>query len=366
MRRLLLVALAGLLLGGPLRAQSVDPYASLRASGEGYAAVVPGRPMVFPADHLPHPEHRIEWWYLTGNLRDAQGRHWGVQWTLFRTRLRPGEDAGGWASSQLWMAHAALTTPAGHRVEQRYARGGIGQAGVALASGRFAAWLDDWRWQAGGASPFPAQLDFSVGGATVRLQLSAETPLVLQGEAGYSRKSAQGQASYYYSQPHVRLRGEAVVDGQPVALSGAGWLDREWSSQPLADNQQGWDWFSLHLADGHALMVYRLRHDDGAHWLSGSWIAPDGRSRTLGRDEIRLEVLETRPVRTPTASDPAATRRLPLAWRIGLPGLGRRWTVRALQDDQWMGGRIPYWEGVVLVDGGAGGVGYLELTGYGP
>jgi predicted secreted hydrolase len=358
---------AWLMLLAPLAsAQAVDPYNALRSTGEGYAPVVPGRPMVFPADHLPHPDHRIEWWYLTGNLTDEAGRRWGVQWTLFRTRLKPGEDPGGWASSQLWMAHAAITMPEGYRHAQRYARGGIGQAGVERRDGRFDAWLDDWSLQSTGADMFPAQLVFSVDGARVQLNLSAQTPYVLQGQGGYSRKSAQGQASYYYSQPHVRMAGSVMIDGQSTELNGIGWLDREWSSQPLADNQRGWDWFSLHLADGQALMVCRLRHEGGEDWLSGSWVDADGSSRTLAADEIALEVLETRRVHTPTAADPDAVRILPLVWRVSLPKQGRSWVVRALVDDQWMGGRIPYWEGVVLVDEGAGGVGYLELTGYAP
>ena len=37
-------------------------------------AVVPGRTFAFPADHGPHPEFRIEWWYVTANLADAQWR----------------------------------------------------------------------------------------------------------------------------------------------------------------------------------------------------------------------------------------------------------------------------------------------------
>lgn len=349
---------------GPAAAQG-DPYQVLRSTGEGYAAVVPGRAFRFPADHLPHPDYRIEWWYLTANLKDAAGRDWGLQWTLFRQAMSPATDTEGWDSNQLWMAHAAITTPDGHRHEQRFARGGVGQADVRLDNGAFAAWLDDWSLTGEGPQMLPGRLRFTVGEATVDMQLGSDTPPVLQGEGGYSRKSAQGQASYYYSQPHIAVRGQIVHDGRPVALTGTGWLDREWSSQPLADNQQGWDWFSLHLADGHALMVYRLRHADGRHWLSGSWVASDGTARTLGADDIALTVLDTRRVRTPTADDPTAVRDLPLAWRIRLPGLGREWTVRALIDDQWMGGRVPYWEGVVQVDGGAGGMGYMELTGYG-
>ena len=30
----------------------------------------------FPKDHGPHPNYRIEWWYLTANLNDADGKNW--------------------------------------------------------------------------------------------------------------------------------------------------------------------------------------------------------------------------------------------------------------------------------------------------
>ena len=360
------ICVLALLLGGgagQVGAQA-DPYGVLRSEGEGFAQVVPGRRFDFPADHLPHPEYRIEWWYITANLEDAKGRRWGAQWTLFRSALGPSADTEGWDSDQIWMGHAAITTPDGHRYEQRYARGGVGQADVRVTDSMFSAWLDDWSLTSEGADMFPSRLNFSVGDARIELQLTAGKPYVLQGNGGYSQKSEQGQASYYYSQPNIAIDGRITIEGVATAVTGIGWLDREWSSQPLADNQQGWDWFSLHLADGHALMLYRLRHDDGKHWLSGSWVSPDGSSRTLGADEIDLVATEYRSVHTPTADDANATRELPLTWQIRLPALDRQWTVRALIDDQWLGGRFPYWEGVVLIDEGASGVGYMELMGY--
>lgn len=37
----------------------------------------------------PHPDFRNEWWYVTGNLADAQGRQFGYQLTLFRIAYCP-------------------------------------------------------------------------------------------------------------------------------------------------------------------------------------------------------------------------------------------------------------------------------------
>ena len=345
-----------------------DSFRVLRQQLEGYAKVVPGKRFVFPDDHGIHPDFRIEWWYLTANLKDQNNREWGFQWTLFRQSMDAKPVLKGWDSNQLWMAHAAITTPTGHVHEQRFARGGIAQAGVNVAkraelnqSGgdNFSVWIDDWSWQAKTANPFPSMLSFSIGETQLTVNLRSTTPWVLNGKNGYSQKSGQGQASYYYSQPYIDVVGSVVWEGESIELSGKAWLDREWSSQPLSANQQGWDWFSLHLESGEALMVYRLRQTDGKHWLSGSWIDPNGRSQSLGPSDIILEELDRRWVN-------AGERRvkLPLRWKIELPKQGKQWRVEALYDQQWMDTQFPYWEGVVNVDEGKAGKGYMELTGY--
>ena len=362
MKRLLL--LVACLLLSPLAAAQ-DMLGDLRDQGVGFAQVTPGKSLQFPRDHGAHPDYRIEWWYLTANLRDREGRQWGLQWTLFRQALSPQQVAAGWHSNQMWMAHAAITTPDGHFHEQRFARGGIGQAGVTRISrdGYFNAWMDDWQWRSNGASMFPARLKFDIGEREVILLLEATGEPVANGVNGYSQKSAQGQASYYYSQPHIRVRGFVNHGLDKIYLSGNGWLDREWSSQALAQNQQGWDWFSLHLNDGHKLMVYQLRHDDGEHWLSGTWISPDGSNRKLDHETVDLNSTAVREI----AVAGNRVRALPMEWRLALAEPKRRWRIRPLYDQQWMDTRFPYWEGVVLVEdeqGVAAGIGYMELTGY--
>ena len=362
MNRLLLLACC-LLFPPLLLAQ--DVLGDLRDQGLGFAQVTPGKKLEFPRDHGAHPDYRIEWWYLTANLSDNEGRHWGLQWTLFRQALSPGPIVSGWDSNQMWMAHAAITTPDGHFHEQRFARGGIGQAGVSRIDedGYFNAWMDDWEWRSNGAALLPARLRFTVDNREVVLSLEATGELVANGIDGYSQKSAQGQASYYYSQPHIRVSGFVRQGAEEIGLRGQGWLDREWSSQALAQNQQGWDWFSLHLDDGHKLMVYRLRHDDGEHWLSGTWINPRGENRLLDGDAIELRSTRVSEV----ATGARQTRALPMEWQLALGGQQRRWRIKPLYDEQWMDTRVSYWEGVVLVEdetGAAAGVGYMELTGY--
>ena len=346
-------------------AHAQDSLGDLRDPGIGFAQVTPGKTLQFPLDHGAHPDYRIEWWYLTANLSDGDGRQWGLQWTLFRQALSPQPVNSGWNSNQIWMGHAAITTPDGHYHEQRFARGGIGQAGVEQISdrGNFNAWIDDWEWRSSSADLLPATLKFSVDDHDVIMLLEQTGQLVANGIEGYSQKSAQGQASYYYSQPHIRVSGFVNQGPRKTYLTGKGWLDREWSSQALAENQQGWDWFSLHLDDGHKLMVYQLRHADGEHWLSGNWVSPEGSSQLLDRDAITLKPIR----RSAIDIGDKQTRELPMDWQLTLVKQQRSWRIRPLYDEQWMATSIPYWEGVVLVEGEGGskaGVGYMELTGY--
>ena len=349
-----------------------DVFQVLRDNDVGYAEVKRGVPLIFPQDHFPHPDYRIEWWYMTANLKDQQGQDWGLQWTLFRQSLSPDANLEGWDSDQIWMAHAAVTTPDKHFFAQRFSRGGIDQAGVNQLTGSngFDAWIDDWRWQSASDTLFPSTLEFNVGDHKVSLELNSKDDWVLNGDAGFSQKSAQGQASYYYSQPNITVKGTVKTEDKTIPLSGNAWLDREWSSQALAQNQKGWDWFSLHLDDGNKLMVYQLRHDTGNNWISGSWISAEGEVTPLGKGDIELNSSSESQI----TSNNNRSITLPLDWTISvstsnLPALNRSLTIKPLYDEQWLSTSFPYWEGVVLVSDDKGqsvGKGYMELTGYQP
>ena len=111
---------------------------------------------------------------------------------------------------------------------------------------------------------------------------------MLQGDGGFSKKSEREQASYYYSQPFFSVSGRLMLDDKPVDVTGLAWMDREWSSQPLASDQNGWDWFALHFDGGEKLMLYRMRQSDGRHYTSGKLIASDGKALPLATDEVRM------------------------------------------------------------------------------
>ena len=326
-----------------------------------YARVVP-RALDFPRDHGAHPEFRTEWWYVTGWVADAAGRDYGVQVTFFRNRPGIAEaNPSAFAPRELVFAHAALADPRHGRLrhDQRAARAGLGLAGTDQASTR--AHIDDWslaRVDGRYLAKIPAR-EF-----TLDLVFAPTQPLLLQGEAGYSRKGAEpAQASHYYSQPQLAVAGTVAVGGSVSAVTGTAWLDHEWSSTVMAPGAAGWDWAGINLADGGALMAFRMRDKAGrALWAGGTWRGPDGRVRTFAADEIRFEA--TRSWRSP---------RTGVAYPVGMTIVAgdSALQLEPLIDDQELDSRAStgtiYWEGAVraAIAGREAGRGYLELTGYG-
>jgi predicted secreted hydrolase len=325
-------------------------FAGLGAAAEGFAMPERGFAFEFPRDHGAHPDFRIEWWYLTANLEDAEGTPYGLQWTLFRSALAP-EERSGWQSPQLWMGHAAVTTETRHFVAERLARGGIGQAGVVTEP--FEAWIDDWSMS--GETFDAMRLTASGTDFAYDVALRAEGPLVFHGEAGYSQKSSTGRASHYYSQPFFAVSGVLRLPQGEVAVTGTAWLDREWASQPLGDAQVSWDWFSMVFEGGERMMGFTLRDTEGGTYTAATWIEPDGTTTAFPDGAFRAE---------PLAEAEVAGRELPVRWRALLPEKGVDVTVTALNPQAWMTTSIEYWEGPVTISGSHAGRGYLEMTGY--
>jgi predicted secreted hydrolase len=350
--------------------QTASALALLGARPAG--ATLSPRPLVFPRDHGTHNEARTEWWYLTGQAQDAGGRLFGFQITFFRSRVEATQaQHSRLAAKQLLFAHAAISDIAGGRLwhDQRIARWN-GEAG----DGAFASAQDSdirlggWRLLRRGDGAFSAR----AGGDQLQLDITA-TPtqtVLLQGEQGWSRKGPQAaQASFYLSQPQLRVSGRLGFRGQTFDISsGTAWLDHEWSDALLHPDAVGWDWIGMNLLDGSSLTAFQLRRKDGSKlWAGGSF-----RSQAQGRAgeaayRFAPGEVDFVPQRHWVSSLTGA--RYPVEWRVRTPA--DFYTIKALIDPQELDSRqstgTVYWEGLSdLFDsnGQRVGRGYLEMTGY--
>jgi predicted secreted hydrolase len=330
----------------------------------GFAQALAPRRLSFPSDHGPHPDFRTEWWYYTGNLTTAAGRHFGFQLTFFRIALAPGAvvRASAWATRQLYFAHFAVTDTAGVRFHafSRSSREALGLAGASASP--FRVWIEDWSAEGDGSS---ARLRASHGDVALDLELSAAKPVVAQGDRGLSRKGPEpGNASFYYSFTRMPARGVVRLGRETLEVSGEAWMDREWSTSALAPGVQGWDWFALQLDDGRELMFYLLRRRDGAidPFSAGTLVAADGTVRALEPGDVRVETLAH-------WTSPRSGVRYPARWRLSVPSAALQLELSPRLADQELIVGTRYWEGAVAVAGSAAGgpivgQGYVELVGY--
>lgn len=339
----------------------------LTADSEGFAKALEPRPFLFPEDHGAHDGYRSEWWYFTGNLEDPNGRRFGYQLTFFRFALAPDniESESAWRDRQLYMAHFTVTDVEGRRFHsaERFSRTALDLAGA--RNDRFQVWLHDWSAEGINSGIFPMRLKAEHDDFAIDLLLSTQKPVVLQGDRGFSRKSDKpGNASYYYSYTRLSTEGSVSIDGQHFPVTGSSWMDREWSTSALSEDQAGWDWFSLQLSNDTELMVYQLRLKDGSidPHSSGTLIPDRSDPVALQVDDVMIEVLDE-------WTSPHSKRTYPSRWRLTIPKQQLQLEVEPLINDQELNLAFRYWEGAARVSGTHRGLpvtgfGYVELTGY--
>ncbi|MGR3274679.1 lipocalin-like domain-containing protein [Acaryochloris marina NIES-2412] len=319
----------------------------------------------FPKDFGPHEDYQTEWWYYTGNLETESGRPFGYELTLFRRGLTPGlpdQQGSAWRSNQVYFSHFTVSDIQNQQFYpvERFNRGAAGLVGAQANPYRI--FLDDWSVE----EDQPGQLQLHAQGpkAELNLQVSLTAP-VLQGNNGFMVKGAEpGNASYYYSVVQQPTQGTVVIEGEPFTVSGASWTDHEFATRPLSQGTQGWDWFSLQLEDGSALMLYGLRSNDGSDLpeSSGTYVNSDGKVLHLNGEDYQIQVLDR-------WTSPKSQTLYPSKWAISVPKLDLEMQVAPMMNNQELLLSTKYWEGAVGASGTQSeqsiqGKGYVELTGY--
>jgi predicted secreted hydrolase len=361
-----LVALTLLLSACAAPTSTPAPQPTLDTSG--FARALAPIEFAFPRDHGPHFDFQTEWWYYTGNLDTADGRHFGYQLTFFRRGLTPGappQRPSDFGTNQIYFAHFALTdVKAGeYTFAERFSRGAAKLAG---ASGEpYQVWLEDWSVESLNAEGSVVSLRAREGKREFALTLRAAKPIVAHGDRGLSQKSeAPGNASYYVSFTRMDTEGQVTVNGQTAQVTGESWFDHEWSTSALGAGIIGWNWFSLQLGDGREVMFYQFRQADGSigRLSAGTLIEKDGSLKKLAVSDIQIEA------RGQWLS-PATKGAYPDEWRLTIPSAQIELNIVPWLAGQEMRASFPYWEGAVKFTGTSNGAavtgnGYIELTGY--
>jgi predicted secreted hydrolase len=335
---------------------------AVAAAAGSYAVVSANQPPAFPADYGSHPQFRTEWWYVTGWLNTEHGEPLGFQITFFRTKPDIEQNnPSSFAPRQLLIAHCAISDPKRGRIwqDQRIRRAGLGLAEAATGDANVR--IDRWSLKRDAAA-YSARIDAE--DFSLDLKLEQTQPLMLNGDAGISRKGpAEKAASHYYSLPHMRVTGSISRERSTNTVTGEAWFDHEWSSEYLDSESVGWDWIGINLDGGAALMAFRIRGITGEpRWAGGTFRGSDGKVQILQPEDIEFRALRN-------WVSPRTNITYPVQWHIRAGA--REIDLDPLLDDQENDTRLStgaiYWEGAVRAYDGEKvvGRGYLELTGYG-
>lgn len=334
-----------------------------------YQLALPGRSLSFPQDHYSHPEFKTEWWYYTGHLETESGKSYGYQVTFFRFGLRDRqreEKERPPLYTDLYMAHFALSDKQGRKFlfRERSNRGLGGKAGA--AAHRYLVWNEDWKVRGNGGGHVIEIKDRDVA---LRLTLVPLKPPVLHGDRGLSQKDeGKGRASYYYSLTRLKTDGELEIAGTRDRVRGLSWMDHEFGTNQLGEDQVGWDWFSIQLDNKSEIMLYLMRRRDGSAdpHSSGTLVRENGATRRLAPSDFRIEILER-------WKSPKSGGDYPMRWKVAVPAEGIELEIAPFFPEQELdtqkSTKVTYWEGAVRVGGSyrnrvVQGLGYVELTGY--
>ncbi len=166
----------------------------------------------------------------------------------------------------------------------------------------------------------------------------------------------------------MHTEGELTIDGKKEKVRGLSWMDHEFGSNQLRDDQVGWDWFSIQLDNQSELMLYLMRRKDGSidPYSSGTLVSANGATKRLALKDFRIEVLD-RWKSTKSGAN------YPMKWKVSIPSEEIELEILPAFPDQELmtnrSTRVTYWEGAVQIQGviqskSIAGQGYVEMTGY--
>jgi predicted secreted hydrolase len=344
-----------------------------------FQPALPGYQFEFPRDHGAHDEYKTEWWYYTGHLRTDDGHRYGFELTFFRVGIGGTGNAAcpdgtldrqdclsstnPWELRHVALAHFAVTDVDGRAFRYYEKLNRSSPFTARAASGKLDVFNEGWRATTNPDGSW--RIRANAGKDALDLTLRSHKPPAVHGENGVSVKAAGvGYASHYYSM--TRLEASGTINGKRA--SGLAWMDHEFGSSQLRENQRGWDWFSIQLDNETELMLYLIRRGDGTPDVtsSGSLVMSDG-----GVIHLRGDQLAVRAKGKWRSGKSGAT--YPMGWRVEVPSLRVALDLTPLLEDQELittgSTRVTYWEGAADVSGSFGGNavsgdGYVEMTGY--
>jgi predicted secreted hydrolase len=306
----------------------------------------PDTDIVLPQDESPHRTN-MEWWYYTGHLWTQAGDRYGFELTIFQTFAGVGGDR-----QVGYVGHFAISDPQkkDHVYDQKIIAPPDVYEGFNLK-------VEDWIIRGNGTQD---RLIADMDGFAIDLTCISTKPVAFNGERGVIDMGS-GMTSFYYSKTRMEVTGTLTIGTTEEEVTGIAWSDHQWGDFEVFGSG-GWDWFSLQLDDNTELMIFLLHFLDGTTDITGgTFVDADGCYSHFTDHEI---------TELGSWESPHTGGVYPLGWDMTVPDHDLVLNLMPVFEDQELDCRSTtlntYWEGEVEVTGSVGGIGYVELAGYGP
>jgi predicted secreted hydrolase len=311
----------------------------------GASAAAPTLPRVtpvsLPRDHGAHAGFEAEWWYTAGTLADARGHPYFWFATV-------------WASGAGMVARLNV-------VDLRRDRVVLAREYLALTppfqgqtSMRVGTLSLGWR-RRGDLERWSLAAMTVAGSLTLRL-LPAQ-PYVLHGANGVIEQGPGGPSAYY-SEPRLAASGTLQLGRRKLTVHGLGWLDHQWGNFLSDPGALRWNWFACQFDSGRSLMLYQFLDKNGrpSGTAAGTYSYGSGRPRQLSRFSAIGAGPFVRPGR--------AHASYPLRWRLHVPSLKLRLTLRSRARHQYIANQVipSFWEGAAAITSGPAGSCIVESS----
>ena len=310
----------------------------------------PGRSLSFPFDHGPHFDASNEWWYFTGEVMTIEGRVLGFEFTIFKRWI-------GGSNGFAYLGHLAVSDT--ETSEHFFAEVATLVPIAAIREGKPEIDINNFSYAYSEATGIVIQ--GKADDLAVHLSLSPAMDALPHGEDGII-VMGDGFNSYYYSFTNLLTAGSISVNGVTyLVTSGRTWMDHQWGNYSLSG--MVWDWFSLRLDDGSALMLFQFR-DESDEVVRTNWTYLSRTGSVSYGEEFSVQA-------TRTYKDEQGEATYPVDWTVEVRDIDAEFLVKPLFDAQSLYDVMTprYWEGLCSVKGtikgeSVSGSAYVELTGY--
>lgn len=302
----------------------------------------------YSVDHGFH-DNNWEWVYFSGIVKSDAGKEFSVMFTIFQQK-----------SGQIY-TYPRILAIFDRSESTLYERWDSTSTGVNFNESKTEIELKNARYKMldNGNVSISGQFSSSTENFEVDLNLTPTLKPLAHGENGFI-PMGDGVDSGYYSYTNMKPSGSIKIGNTSHTITdGRMWMDHQWGDWD-SSTAMNWDWFSLRLDDGGALMLFQFR-DSSNNILHGNWTYRDSSGNITYGKEYKVTAKDMLMLDYGTH-----TANYPIDWTVEIEKLDASFNITPVTRNQTVGS---IWEGLCSMDGAINnqaitGEAFAELSGY--